>query len=194
MSVAGFIQHTVFTYHQVSSQHAHNYCQSCSSTPLLRIHNSCNDLASCLVAARAAATSPPAAAGRRPGTAAPVRRRRAAAAAAPQQLPIRRRLSRLHPLLELYPVGLPPCHSFPPLAYARLYSRPLSEGPLGLPFQRPDPRCRTFHSDAIEQVIQDVTSRMKDPDLARLFENAFPVSRIGLLPGDQVAGGLTMRL
>lgn len=53
-------------------------------------------------------------------------------------------------------------------------SRPLSEGPLALPFQRPEVRCRTFNSDAIEKVIKDVTSRMKDPDLARLFENCFP--------------------
>ncbi|KAH8750739.1 hypothetical protein F5883DRAFT_434639 [Diaporthe sp. PMI_573] len=51
---------------------------------------------------------------------------------------------------------------------------PNSEGPLQLPFQRPHPKCRTFHSDAVEQVIKDVTSRMKDPDLARLFENTFP--------------------
>ncbi|KAI0134939.1 glycoside hydrolase family 125 protein [Daldinia grandis] len=58
--------------------------------------------------------------------------------------------------------------------YSTYPHRPLSEGPLELPFQRPDPRCRTFQSDAIEQVIKDVTSRMKDPDLARLFENAFP--------------------
>lgn len=53
-------------------------------------------------------------------------------------------------------------------------SPPLSKGALKLPFQRPDPRCRTFHSDAIEKVISDITSRMKDPDLARLFENTFP--------------------
>ncbi|KAI1478757.1 glycoside hydrolase family 125 protein [Daldinia sp. EC12] len=58
--------------------------------------------------------------------------------------------------------------------YSTYPHRPLSDGPLQLPFQRPDPRCRTFQSDAIEQVIKDVTSRMKDPDLARLFENAFP--------------------
>ncbi|KAI1463038.1 glycoside hydrolase family 125 protein [Daldinia caldariorum] len=58
--------------------------------------------------------------------------------------------------------------------YSAYPHRPLSDGPLQLPFQRPDPRCRTFQSDAIEQVIKDVTSRMKDPDLARLFENAFP--------------------
>jgi meiotically up-regulated gene 157 (Mug157) protein len=55
-----------------------------------------------------------------------------------------------------------------------MQSPPLSKGPLQLPFQRPDPRCRTFNSDAIEKVIGDITSRMKDPDLARLFENAFP--------------------
>ncbi|KAK1755949.1 hypothetical protein QBC47DRAFT_323046 [Echria macrotheca] len=71
-------------------------------------------------------------------------------------------------------------HEFDPDAcpdythYAAYPHRPLSKGPLGLPFQRPDRRCRTFHSNAIEKVISDVTSRMKDPDLARLFENAFP--------------------
>ncbi|KAK8052364.1 hypothetical protein PG993_003749 [Apiospora rasikravindrae] len=59
-------------------------------------------------------------------------------------------------------------------SYSSYPHRPLSEGPLALPFQRPHPRCRTFHSDAIEKVIEDVTSRMRDPDLARLFENAFP--------------------
>ncbi|KAI1845837.1 hypothetical protein JX265_013514 [Neoarthrinium moseri] len=64
--------------------------------------------------------------------------------------------------------------SYPQADAAPLDSRPLSDGPLALPFQRPNPRCRTFHSDAIEKVIEDVTSRMKDPDLARLFENAFP--------------------
>lgn len=51
---------------------------------------------------------------------------------------------------------------------------PDSPGPLSLPFQRPHPKCRTFTSEAVEKVIDDVTSRMKDPDLARLFENAFP--------------------
>ncbi|KAI1821764.1 glycoside hydrolase family 125 protein [Xylaria intraflava] len=51
---------------------------------------------------------------------------------------------------------------------------PLSEGPLELPYQRPHPQCRTFHSDAIENVIEHVVSRIKDPDLARLFENTYP--------------------
>ncbi|KAI0417878.1 hypothetical protein F5X98DRAFT_129558 [Xylaria grammica] len=58
--------------------------------------------------------------------------------------------------------------------YSAYVHCPLSEGPLELPYQRPHPKCRTFHSDAIEKVIDDVVSRMKDPDLARLFENTFP--------------------
>ncbi|KAI1149565.1 hypothetical protein F4825DRAFT_47976 [Nemania diffusa] len=58
--------------------------------------------------------------------------------------------------------------------YSAYSHRPLSEGPLELPYQRPHPKCRTFHSDVIEKVIEDVISRMKDPDLARLFENTFP--------------------
>ncbi|OAA68332.1 DUF1237 domain containing protein [Niveomyces insectorum RCEF 264] len=58
--------------------------------------------------------------------------------------------------------------------YASYPHHPYSLGPLSLPFQRPAKRCRTFHSDAIEVVIADITARLKSPDLARLFENAFP--------------------
>lgn len=53
-------------------------------------------------------------------------------------------------------------------------SRPLSDGPMSLPFQRPSKYCRTFTSPLVEKVIGDVTERMVDKDLARLFENAFP--------------------
>ncbi|KAJ7587014.1 Six-hairpin glycosidase-like protein [Mycena floridula] len=49
-----------------------------------------------------------------------------------------------------------------------------STGPLALPFMRPDPACRTFNSSAVEAVIGNMTARLKDPDLARLFENTFP--------------------
>jgi uncharacterized protein len=55
-----------------------------------------------------------------------------------------------------------------------IYSRPYSEGPLELPYQRPSPRCRTFVSPLVEKVIQDLNERLVDKDLARLFENAFP--------------------
>ncbi|KAH9894255.1 Six-hairpin glycosidase-like protein [Cubamyces lactineus] len=49
-----------------------------------------------------------------------------------------------------------------------------SSGPLALPYMRPDPACRTFNSTAVEKVVSDMKSRLKDPDLARLFENTFP--------------------
>ena len=39
---------------------------------------------------------------------------------------------------------------------------------------RPTPECRTFTSSAVEQVIEDMKGRLKDPDIARLFENTFP--------------------
>ena len=53
-------------------------------------------------------------------------------------------------------------------------SGPYSEGPMKLSFQRPAEECRTFYSPVVEQVIEDVTSRMVDKDLAQIFRNAFP--------------------
>lgn len=70
----------------------------------------------------------------------------------------------------------------------------ISSGPLSLPYMRPAPECRTFNSSAVEvsrsgrtidrpthfngshkqRVIDDMKSRLKDPDIARLFENTFP--------------------
>ncbi|KAG8692694.1 hypothetical protein FRC09_011029 [Ceratobasidium sp. 395] len=49
-----------------------------------------------------------------------------------------------------------------------------SAGPLGLPFMRPPAQCRTFNSSAAENVITQMKARLKDPDVARLFENTFP--------------------
>ncbi|TFK76098.1 hypothetical protein BDN72DRAFT_756746 [Pluteus cervinus] len=49
-----------------------------------------------------------------------------------------------------------------------------SLGPLKLPYMRPDPACRTFNSSAVEKVITDMKGLIKDPDIARLFENTFP--------------------
>ncbi|KZT59039.1 glycoside hydrolase family 125 protein [Calocera cornea HHB12733] len=64
------------------------------------------------------------------------------------------------------------CPDFTDFASAAQGSASL--GPLGLPYMRPSPACRTFNSSVVERVIGDMTSRMKDPDLARLFENTFP--------------------
>lgn len=43
-----------------------------------------------------------------------------------------------------------------------------------LPMMRPRVDCRTFHSEALEYLIEDLKSKMKDPDLARLMENTLP--------------------
>ena len=43
-----------------------------------------------------------------------------------------------------------------------------------MPYQRPAPHCRTFSSQLVEDIVGNVTSRMEDKDLARIFENAFP--------------------
>ncbi|PPQ77322.1 hypothetical protein CVT25_010904 [Psilocybe cyanescens] len=58
--------------------------------------------------------------------------------------------------------------------YSQAPHDPRSSGPLGLPYMRPAPACRTFNSSAVEKVIVDMKSLLKDPDLARLFENTFP--------------------
>ena len=60
------------------------------------------------------------------------------------------------------------------LTYLHRPSPPYSEGPLRLSFQRPAEACRTFSSPLVEQVIDDITSRMVDKDLAQIFRNAFP--------------------
>ncbi|VVT57409.1 uncharacterized protein SAPINGB_P005681 [Magnusiomyces paraingens] len=58
--------------------------------------------------------------------------------------------------------------------YSSTSHPPFSKGPLELPFQRPLKECRTFSSSEVERVISDITSRISDPDLSRLFENCFP--------------------
>ena len=64
------------------------------------------------------------------------------------------------------------CPAYPSAANGA--GTPLSNGPLGLPFQRPTVSCRTFTSAVMETLIANVTGRMVDKDLARLFENAYP--------------------
>lgn len=66
----------------------------------------------------------------------------------------------------------PPCPDY--THYARQRHRPVSEGPLELPFQRPHIPCRKFTSPEVEQVIEDLYPKLKDRDLAQIFRNAFP--------------------
>ncbi|KAF2708902.1 glycoside hydrolase family 125 protein [Pleomassaria siparia CBS 279.74] len=58
--------------------------------------------------------------------------------------------------------------------YATRKHPPYSEGPLELPFQRPLEYCRTFTSPLVEKIIADMSEKIIDKDLARLFQNAFP--------------------
>ncbi|KPI35093.1 uncharacterized protein AB675_1371 [Cyphellophora attinorum] len=58
--------------------------------------------------------------------------------------------------------------------YATHSHKPFSEGPLKLSSQRPHPACRKFKSEGVEKVLEDLLPHFKDPDLAKLFENAYP--------------------
>ncbi|ODQ81838.1 glycoside hydrolase family 125 protein [Babjeviella inositovora NRRL Y-12698] len=58
--------------------------------------------------------------------------------------------------------------------YSQARHGPYSDGPLELPYMRPDERCRTFTSEAVEKVVADLVSRIPDLDLARLVENCLP--------------------
>lgn len=58
--------------------------------------------------------------------------------------------------------------------YANKPHTPVSDGPLKLPFQRPDPECRTFVSQTVEKVIDEYSRAIVDPDLRMLFTNCFP--------------------
>ncbi|KAH9885488.1 glycoside hydrolase family 125 protein [Xylariomycetidae sp. FL2044] len=59
-------------------------------------------------------------------------------------------------------------------AYASTRHGPFSEGKYHLSYQRPDPACRKFVLPQAEDAIEEMRGLVKDPDLFRLFENAFP--------------------
>ena len=46
--------------------------------------------------------------------------------------------------------------------------------PSPLPAARPAPDKRRFHSEAVEAMLEEVTSHLDNPDLATLFSNCFP--------------------
>jgi meiotically up-regulated gene 157 (Mug157) protein len=60
--------------------------------------------------------------------------------------------------------------------YSQQSHPPLSTGKYKLAYQRPDPACRTFNSSIVESTITRFSSVIKDPDLYRLFQNAYPNS------------------
>jgi hypothetical protein len=53
---------------------------------------------------------------------------------------------------------------------------PLSSGKYKLAYQRPSEDCRTFKSQGVEDVLSRMEGVIKDPDLYRLFQNAYPNS------------------
>ncbi|KAI4088806.1 MAG: hypothetical protein L6R37_008150 [Teloschistes peruensis] len=51
---------------------------------------------------------------------------------------------------------------------------PYSQGKRHLPYQRPVEKCRKFYSPILEETIARLHNKIADPDLFRLFENAYP--------------------
>lgn len=60
------------------------------------------------------------------------------------------------------------------VSYSQIRHPPFSKGPYKFPYMRPAPKCRTFISDAVEFVIKDLKTKVKDVDLGRLIENCLP--------------------
>ncbi|KAF2642073.1 hypothetical protein P280DRAFT_489403 [Massarina eburnea CBS 473.64] len=58
--------------------------------------------------------------------------------------------------------------------YYKVVHEPLSSGKYKLAYQRPSEDCRTFKSQLLEDELKRVESVIKDPDLYRLFQNAYP--------------------
>ncbi|CAO2652361.1 Nn.00g006440.m01.CDS01 [Neocucurbitaria sp. VM-36] len=58
--------------------------------------------------------------------------------------------------------------------YSNQTHEPLSSGKYKLSYQRPSEECRTFKSQDLEDTITRMQSVIKDPDLYRLFQNAYP--------------------
>ncbi|KAL8958027.1 MAG: hypothetical protein Q9183_005917 [Haloplaca sp. 2 TL-2023] len=59
--------------------------------------------------------------------------------------------------------------------YARLRDHPpFSEGRYRLPYQRPVKECRKYPVSLVEETIERLRGKIADPDLFRLFENAYP--------------------
>ncbi|KAK1621842.1 hypothetical protein BDP81DRAFT_455904 [Colletotrichum phormii] len=66
------------------------------------------------------------------------------------------------------------CESFE--NWMRSRPGPASEGKRKFPLNRPRPECRTFRLPAMDNLIIRMKGVIKDPDLYRLFENAYPMT------------------
>ncbi|KAL8719681.1 MAG: hypothetical protein Q9225_003336 [Loekoesia sp. 1 TL-2023] len=71
------------------------------------------------------------------------------------------------------PIFGQPCPQYEDFAKYRT-DKQLSEGRYQLPFQRPIERCRKFPSSILEDTLARLRTKIADPDLFRLFENAYP--------------------
>ncbi|KAI1310599.1 glycoside hydrolase family 125 protein [Xylaria venustula] len=58
--------------------------------------------------------------------------------------------------------------------YSTQVHQPVSAGKYQLSFMRPEQACRKYTLPEVEQTIDEMKDLVKDPDLSRLFENAFP--------------------
>ncbi|KAF2202490.1 hypothetical protein GQ43DRAFT_439679 [Delitschia confertaspora ATCC 74209] len=58
--------------------------------------------------------------------------------------------------------------------YSREVHQPVSSGKYQLSWMRPADECRTFKSQAVEDTLVKMQEVIKDPDLYRLFQNAYP--------------------
>ncbi|GKT42969.1 meiotically up-regulated gene 157 protein [Colletotrichum spaethianum] len=76
--------------------------------------------------------------------------------------------------MPLPPTPPADCESFE--NWMRKRPGPASEGKRQFPLNRPRPECRTFRLPAMENLITRMKGVIKDPDLYRLFENAYPMT------------------
>ena len=69
------------------------------------------------------------------------------------------------------------CQSY--ASYSQSRHQPFSTGAYELAYQRPEPACRTFNSSLVEDAIDRIRDQTTDPDLFRLFDVVWALTRGG---------------